>query len=278
MTTGTYTRSSRRLPVTGLSVAARDVPNNAPENRRPGASRRRGELLRPVPRGVRSRGRKEIATINGGFKDGRAQWRVTLKWIGYSKFAPSWRDAERWMPANGGTPTVNSAATQQGPESAVFRARIFRSGAVRVRGGGAQMRPDIDPLGMCDLLAPGGRHGRRIRPPVGSLARRRGKVGTVLRETCRIADPTVLGLLRHFDLVTDKEVEAVGFVEAIDRWKGDPNPGGFTSRSTDGRPAGAGIGKSGKGALAIPYAKVATDIERSPKGEPPPQNALTEEA
>jgi hypothetical protein len=55
-------------------------------------------------------------------------------------------------------------------------------------------------------------------------------------------------------------------------------PGGFTSGRRTVALLALGFGKSGKGALAIPYAKVATDIERSPKGEPPPPDALTEDA
>jgi hypothetical protein len=97
-------------------------------------------------------------------------------------------------------------------------------------------------------------------------------------ELAGIADPTVLGLLRHFDLVTDKEVEAAASLRRSIDGRAIQISGALTCGRRTVAMLALGFSKSGKGALAIPYAKVATDIERSTKGEPPPPDAPMEDA
>ncbi len=105
-----------------------------------------------------------------------------------------------------------------------------------------------------------------------------GKWAPFFEELAGIADPTVLALLRHFDLVTDKEVEESARLRRSIDGRAIRVPNAFSCGRRTVALLALGFGKSRKGELAIPYAKVAIDIERPTKGELPPPDAPTEDA
>jgi hypothetical protein len=86
-------------------------------------------------------------------------------------------------------------------------------------------------------------------------------------ELASIADPTVLGLLRHFGLVTDAEIGETASLKRCGDSRAIRVPGTFSCCRRTVVILALGFGKCGKGELMVPYAQLARDAESFNKGE-----------
>ena len=183
------------------------------------------------------------------------------------------------MPANGGTPTANSAR---------YGAKVLKRGFPRTHHFAqarsvfavAAHRCDqiFDPLGCVTFWrltdATEDEFDRRWEAWLDDA----GKVGTVLRGTGRNCRPDGSGPAQAFRSRHGQGGRSVGFVEAIDRRKGDPNSGRLHLRSTDGRPAGAGIRKIRQGRACHSLRQGGDRYRAVDQGRTPPPDAPTEDA